>query len=67
MFEGTELATATPDVAKENYVSVNASHEQTTITFGVPQSTPVASPDEIGSPKNFASSLEDMFAFVKRQ
>jgi hypothetical protein len=73
MFEGTstktdtKLPTSTPDVAKENYVLVNASHEEITLTSVVHPNSPVASLDETGSTKNIVTGSQDLSAFVKRQ
>ena len=64
---GTDLPIATPNVAKDNFISVNAIHEEITLTYVVRQNSPVASLDEIGSSKNIVSGLQDVFDFVKRQ
>jgi hypothetical protein len=54
-------------VAKENFVSVNASHEEITLTSVLHQNSPVASFEETGSAKNIVSGSQYMFAFVKRK
>ena len=67
IFEGTKLPTSTLDVGKDTFFPVSASHEETIVTSDVPPSTPVASPDEIGSAKNIVRGSKDVHAFVKRQ
>jgi hypothetical protein len=68
---GTDLPTATPDVAKEHAILVNESHEERPLASGVPQSTLVASTTFdgtcTGSARNIGSGLEDVSASIKRQ